>query len=144
MCRPVVVGICPALNPAVPWPLPPALLQSYERLEFLGDSVLGLTGRTLLMRRSPASDEVRGHGMMAGRGAVLGLGSWPKPHCTPPLPALKLHPPTTVLYCAVVRCAVQGVMTRQNSLLVSGVSNAGYAEFLGLDRYLLIDAKGFR
>jgi hypothetical protein len=35
-------------------------------------------------------------------------------------------------------------MTRQNNLLVSGVSNAGYAEFLGLDRYLLIDAKGFR
>lgn len=32
-------------------------MQSFERLEFLGDSVLGVTCRTLLMRRLPNSDE---------------------------------------------------------------------------------------
>ena len=100
------------------WPvpcraLPPALLQSYERLEFLGDSVLGLAGRTLLMRRCPDSDEVRGHGRKAG--GVLGLGPLPNRtalhctalhctalHCTAPLPTPKLtiHPPTAALCCA--------------------------------------------
>lgn len=124
------------------WPvpcraLPPALLQSYERLEFLGDSVLGLAGRTLLMRRCPDSDEVRGHGRKAG--GVLGLG--PLPNCTALHPS---PPPNLPSTHQPLRCAAQGVMTRQNNLLVSGVSNAGYAEFLGLDRYLLIDAKGFR
>ena len=34
-------------------------LQSYERLEFLGDAVQALTVRLLLMRRFPGSDEVR-------------------------------------------------------------------------------------
>ncbi|KAI3436039.1 hypothetical protein D9Q98_002096 [Chlorella vulgaris] len=74
--------------------LPPTLRleKSYERLEFLGDSVLGLTCRTLLMRRLPARAE--------------------------------------------------GDMTRQNSRLVSGASNARRAEWLSLDRYLLLDPRG--
>ena len=67
-------------------------------------------------------------------------------HCTA-LHCTALHPsppPNLPSTHQPLRCAAQGVMTRQNNLLVSGVSNAGYAEFLGLDRYLLIDAKGFR
>lgn len=52
-------------------PLSPCLvqpLQSYERLEYLGDSVLSLTVRGILMRRFPGRDEVRQ--------GVKGLPGW--------------------------------------------------------------------
>lgn len=49
----------------------PFALQSYDRLEFLGDAVLGLACRTLLMQRCPGSDEVRPWG-----------GWWVQPTCS--------------------------------------------------------------
>lgn len=58
----------PAAPPHLPAALgPPPAPQSYERLEFLGDAVLGLACRTVLMQRCPGSDEVRpGHRCPAG------------------------------------------------------------------------------
>jgi dsRNA-specific ribonuclease len=40
--------------------------------------------------------------------------------------------------------ADEGGMTRLNNRLVSGASNARYASWLGLERYLLLDPKGLR
>ncbi|PRW59825.1 ribonuclease III [Chlorella sorokiniana] len=53
--------------------LPPELrvAQSYERLEFLGDAVLSLACRTLLMERCPTSDE----GEMTKLGSLLVSGA---------------------------------------------------------------------
>lgn len=73
--------VCRGKSHRAPLLLVPAAapaLQSFERLEFLGDSVLGLTCRTLLMERRPGSDEVR-------RGAQLGWAacSAPRPACPP-------------------------------------------------------------
>ena len=69
-CCPRCMTQCLRVPPALALPcpaLPSALPQSYERLEFLGDSVLGLACRTLLMRRCPNSDEVP---------LVLGQACW--------------------------------------------------------------------
>ncbi|PSC71009.1 ribonuclease III [Micractinium conductrix] len=70
------------------------LQKSYERLEFLGDGVLTLTTRSLLMERRPSSDE--------------------------------------------------GEMTKLQGLLVSGVAVARYAEWLGLERFVVLEAKAMR
>ncbi len=38
----------------------------------------------------------------------------------------------------------EGQLSRRNSLLVSGASNARYAAYLGLDRYLLLEPRALR
>lgn len=53
--------------------------KSYERLEFLGDSVLGLTCRTLLLQRRPSSDEgemTKLQGMLVSGAATARYAAW--------------------------------------------------------------------
>ncbi|KAL4426701.1 hypothetical protein ABPG77_004757 [Micractinium sp. CCAP 211/92] len=53
--------------------------KSFERLEFLGDSVLGLTCRTLLMQRRPSSDEgemTRLQGVLVSGAAAARYAAW--------------------------------------------------------------------
>lgn len=53
--------------------------KSFERLEFLGDSVLGLTCRTLLMERRPGSDEgemTRLQGALVSGAAAARYAAW--------------------------------------------------------------------
>ncbi|KAL4458723.1 hypothetical protein ABPG75_013588 [Micractinium tetrahymenae] len=53
--------------------------KSFERLEFLGDSVLGLTCRTMLMQRRPSSDEgemTKLQGVLVSGAAAARYAAW--------------------------------------------------------------------
>jgi hypothetical protein len=130
--------------------------QSFERLEFLGDAVLGLCCRDMLVRRRPDSDEVRGAGCASfpalpscslhsspGGPARAWLGPAPQKHDAHERRQLAVGGSP---HAGPVACLArsQGEMTRLNSRLVSGAANARYAAFLGLDRYLALDARSFR
>lgn len=140
-------------DPLNPW-------QSFERLEFLGDSVLGLACRTLLMRRCPGSNEVRAPGACAVAQAL-----WRLLCCGTPLSSVTcrriclfcLRPPLFILPacvhagprprpcpCLLRLLPPQGDMTSLASMLVSGSSNARYGSWLGLDRYLQLELRCHR
>ena len=148
------------LTPTLP-PLP--RLQSYERLEFLGDGVLTLTTRSLLMERRPSSDEVGA----AWRQPAAGLcpGGAPAPSQASPWrspvrthsrqaspPATQSHvrgrrravQPMRRLHLTLCAACLQGEMTKLQGLLVSGVAVARYAEWLGLERFVVLEAKAMR